>query len=128
MVDVHEGMIPDPSTWLSDVELSLDGMALPPVADYSTAFRSEHHLTLALQFPRVDMEGRPIATDAAGTLTLAVPDFEPGSGTLDAQWALPLSFPAGLSGGSGDFSLAAVAGTWPSWVACWSSSRHARCI
>ena len=38
MLDVHEGFIPDPAEWVSSVELSLDGVALPPVADYTTAF------------------------------------------------------------------------------------------
>lgn len=109
MVDTHEGEIPDPAAWLSSVVLSLDGRELAPVEDHSVAFRSEHHLTLALEFPRVDAAGQPIASDVEGTLDLAVPDLEAGSGTLHAQWALPLAYPAG-SGDGADLSLATLAG------------------
>jgi cytochrome c-type biogenesis protein len=110
MVDTHEGEIPDAASWVADLRLSLDGVPLPPAAEHTVAFRSDHHLTLALEFPRLGADGAPIDLEREGSLELAVPDFEGGAGTLVAQWALPLESPAAAGGGSLDLSLATMAG------------------
>jgi len=90
VVNAHEGSVPDPAAWLPGVTLSADGVAVPPIAAYRVAFQTDHHLTVAVQFPRQDPQGRRIDTDRAGQLRLEVPDAL-SSGSLDVEWALPLA-------------------------------------
>lgn len=99
VVDIHEGELPEPDAWISAVSMTANGVALPPAQTYSTAFRSEHHQTLALQFPREDASGEPVSIEDAGKLSLTVPNIESGNGKLTVDWALPLDYPAQGGGG-----------------------------
>lgn len=117
VVNVHEGSVPDPATWLPAVSLAADGVLVPPVASYRVAFQTEHHLTVALQFPRQDAQGRRIDTDRPGTLRLTMPDLVSGGGALSLDWSLPLAYPSrsvdgGLAGSATTLAsiLAVMAG------------------
>ena len=107
IVDVHEGALPDPEVWISGVALRVDG-ALTPAQTYRVAFRSEHHQTVALQFPRNDAQGRSILNAQKGTLSLAVPNMESGGDALTVQWPLPVAYPAGGTGGAFSGSVATL--------------------
>lgn len=109
VVNVHEGSVPDPATWLSDLSLSADGVQVAPIASYRVAFQTEHHLTLALQFPRQDPQGRRIDTDRQGTLRLAMPDVVSGGGALGLDWSLPLADASGAIDGGLAGSAATLA-------------------
>lgn len=108
-VEVHEGQLPDPSTWLGGVALLASGESIAPSPSFTTAFKSEHHQTIALQFPRRDSEGNPILS-SSGTLNLRVPDMIAGDGNLTVQWQLPLEAPAATSGGWISGSAATLGG------------------
>lgn len=95
IVNVHEGSIPDPATWLPAVSLNVGSVQVSPLASYRVAFRTDHHLTLALQFPRQDAQGRRIDTGRPGTLRLTMPDVVSGGGALALDWSLPLAYPSG---------------------------------
>jgi cytochrome c-type biogenesis protein len=110
IVELHEGQLPDPSTWLRDVALMVDGEPVPPAPSYTTAFKSEHHQTLALEFPRTDESGNAILSRNAGTLDLRVPDIATGTGYLTVQWPLPLQTPDSGSGGWLSGSAATLGG------------------
>lgn len=99
MVDVHEGELPAPEFWAENVSMSVNGVPMAPPETHSVAFRSEHHQTVALQFPNHDAQGNPIADMSVGALTLAVPNLESGSGELSVDWPLPLEIP-GEGGGA----------------------------
>ncbi len=110
VVNVHEGSVPDPATWLPDVSLSADGVRVSPIASYRVAFQTEHHLTLALQFPRQDPHGRRIDTDRPGTLRLTMPDVVSGGGALGLDWPMPLADASGAIDGGLAGSAATLAG------------------
>lgn len=117
IVNVHEGSVPEPATWLPGVSLNAGGIEMSPIASYRVAFQTDHHLTLALQFPRQDPQGRLIDTDQPGTLRLTVPDVVSGGRSLALDWSLPLAYPpssrdAGLAGGAATLAsiLAVMAG------------------
>lgn len=88
-VNVHEGELPAAETWLDGVALTSAGNSVAPLPAFSVAYRSEHHQTLALQFPKQDADGRALLRDE-GTLTLLAPDFEAGGPPVSVGWALPL--------------------------------------
>lgn len=110
LVDLHEGELPESDFWADRASLRFNGIATAPAETYSVAFRSEHHQTLALQFPRQDVQGNPIADDSNGTLSLTVPDVESGSGEMTVDWSLPLEYAAEGSGGIFSNSAATLAG------------------
>jgi len=117
VVNVHEEYVPDPATWLPDVSLSSGGVEVAPVAEYRVAFQTDHHLTLAVQFPREDAQGRRIDTDQPGTLRLTMPDVLSGGDALALDWSLPLAsgsgaVDAGLGGSAATLAsiLAILAG------------------
>lgn len=94
VVNVHEGAIPDPASWVPAVSLDADGVRLSPIGSYRVAFQADHHLTLALQFPRQDPQGRRLHIDRPGRLRLTMPDIVAGRGALGLDWALPLAYPS----------------------------------
>ncbi len=110
VVNVHEGSVPDPATWLPNVALSAGPVQVAPLASYRVAFQTAHHLTLALQFPRQDEEGRRIETGQAGTLRLSMPDVLAGRGVLALDWSLPLADTPGRIDGGLAGSAATLAG------------------
>lgn len=110
IVNVHEGLVPDPATWLSAVSLNAGGIRISPISAYRVAFRTDHHLTLALQFPRQDPQGRRIDTDRPGTLALTVPDVVSGGNALALTWSLPLAYPSGSLDAGPAGSAATLAG------------------
>ena len=109
-VNLHDGELPEPEFWASAVTMSVNGALLLPAEAYSVAFRSEHHQTVALQFPRHDGEGNLIAGDDEGTLRLTVPNVETGTGDLTISWSLPLAYPGEASNGAFPGSVATLAG------------------
>ena len=110
VVDVHEGELPKPEAWVSAVSMTVNGKKLPPAQNYSIAFQSEHHQTLALQFPRQDASGDPIAIENEGKLSLTVPNIESGNGDLTVDWTLPLEYPEQGGGGVLSGSAATLGG------------------
>lgn len=95
VVNVHEGSVPDPATWLPAVALSAEDVTVAPIAGYRVAFQTEHHVTLAVQFPRQDAQGRRIDLAGPGSLSLTVPDLLAGGEPLALDWSLPLAYPSG---------------------------------
>ena len=96
-VNVHEGELPAAETWLDGVALTSGGAEVAAVPAFSVAYRSEHHQTLALQFPKRDADGRELIRDE-GELTLLAPDFAGGGPAVSVGWQLPLETTEG--GGS----------------------------
>lgn len=88
-VNVHEGELPAAETWLSGVALISGDARVAPLPEFRVAFRSEHHQTLAIQFPKRDAAGRELLRDE-GQLTLSAPDFVAGGTALSIGWELPL--------------------------------------
>lgn len=88
-VNVHEGELPSAETWLSGVALTSGDARVAPLPEFRVAFRSEHHQTLAIQFPKRDADGRELLRDE-GQLTLSAPDFVAGGPALSIEWELPL--------------------------------------
>lgn len=109
-VSLHEGALPAPDFWAKSVSLSYNGETLPPAETYNVAFQSDHHQTVALEFPREDGEGNLIAIAAEGTLNLTVPNVETGSGDLAVNWSLPLSYPGESDGSVFSGSIATLGG------------------
>ena len=96
-VNVHEGELPGAETWLDGVALSSGDARVAALPAFSVAYRSEHHQTLALQFPKRDADGRELLRDE-GELVLVAPDFAAGGDPLSVSWSLPLATTEG--GGS----------------------------
>jgi cytochrome c-type biogenesis protein len=108
VVNVHEGSVPDPGTWLPAVSLSDGLVRVSPQASYRTVFQSEHHQTLVLQFP-ASAAGQAIDMGDPGELRLTMPDVVSGGPALSVAWSLPLAYPsASLLGGPAG-SVAALA-------------------
>jgi cytochrome c-type biogenesis protein len=99
VVGLHDADLPDPGYWASVATVSVNGQELPPAEAYSVAFQSDHHQTIALQFPRTDAAGNVIVDDAEGTLSLSVPNIDAGSGELTTTWPLPLEGPKASDAG-----------------------------
>ncbi len=110
VVNVHEGSVPDPATWVGSVSLDAGGVRVSPIANYQVAFRTDHHQTIALQFPREDTQGRRIDTGRPGTLRLTMPDVSSGGGgTVGLDWSLPLARASGAIDGGLAGSAATLA-------------------
>ena len=88
-VNVHEGELPDAGMWLDGVALTSGDARVTALPAFSVAYRSEHHQTLALQFPKRDADGRQLLRED-GELTLLAPDFVEGGDALSVGWELPL--------------------------------------
>lgn len=107
MVDVHESALDDPERWVSRVRLDTGRGVLAPIPGFTLAFRSEHHQTVALQFPGVDATGRAVL-GGEGRLALTVPRVDGQEGSATVAWSLPLQYPtaAGSRGSAGSAAAA----------------------
>ena len=107
-VDIHEGDILEPSVWLSGVFMETAAGLVAPLPGYTVVFRSEHHQTVAIQFPKWDQAGEPLLGDG-GELRLAVSGLDGDPAPLTVAWELPLSYPGGATeGGTGQLAGALV--------------------
>jgi cytochrome c-type biogenesis protein len=97
-VNVHEGDVPEPSEWLGAVALRAQGDAVAPLPGYNVVFRSEHHQTVAIQFPPEDAGGRALL-DGEGQLSLEVGGLDADGDPLRVSWEIPLAYPGEVSGG-----------------------------
>lgn len=88
-VNVHEGDLPAPENWLRSLVLTSGDTSVAPLPAHKVAYRSEHHLTLALQFPRDDLDGA--ALKKGRVLQLAAPGLVPGEEPLAVSWQLPFA-------------------------------------
>lgn len=113
MVDLHEGRMADPEQWVDRIRLTRGDTAQAPLHEFTVAFRSDHHQTLALQFPRVDASGRAFLDGQAGALSLEMPRLD-DVGNVTVGWQLPLRFPPPDSNSAG---AAATLGTFIAVVA-----------
>lgn len=93
-VQVHEGDLPATESWLGSVVLRSDDVSVAPLPAYKVTYRSEHHLTLALQFPREDVTGAALLRKD-GELRLVAPGLAPGGDPLAVSWQLPLAETSG---------------------------------
>ena len=97
-INVHEGDIPDPGTWVGQLRLDAGAGPIAPLPGFRLVFNSEHHQSVAVQFPRDTSSGSVALEQLDGDLRLSVPDVEAGSGTLTVEWALPLDIADAPSG------------------------------
>jgi len=89
-VNIHDGTLPEPESWLPLAVLTSGEARVSPVPGYRVAFRSEHHQTVAVQFPRRDAAGHELLRKE-GTLSLAVAGLEPGAPPMSVDWRLPFA-------------------------------------
>ena len=95
-IATHEGAVPDAEGWLKNVTLAGGDVRVSPLPGYKIAYRSEHHLTLAVQFPSRDAAGHAVLP-SKGTLALTTPDMMTGGNPMTITWSMPLAT-AGLGG------------------------------
>jgi cytochrome c-type biogenesis protein len=84
-VDTHEVNLPEPATWVNQATLQLPGQDAQASAWARVLLRSEHHQSVAIQFP--------VRSSSAGTALLRLPAMEDGAEALQVLWSLPLQFP-----------------------------------
>ncbi|TAK74872.1 MAG: hypothetical protein EPO16_09980 [Dehalococcoidia bacterium] len=89
-VAVHEGDLPATESWLESIVLRSGDVGVAPLPAHKVAYRSEHHVTLALQFPRKDENGVALLKEE-GQLRLVAPGFAPDQEPLAVSWQLPLA-------------------------------------
>lgn len=99
-VAVHEGSLPRLDDWIDSVTLDSGQAWVHPRPDFRVIYRSEHHETLALQFPKQDGDGRNLLR-GDGDLTLRASGLTTADDQLTVSWPLPLTAASTGSLGAG---------------------------